>query len=65
MNAEKSILESKTMWGLVLAVVYPWLAKHGYTGGVDALSTDVIAAVGLVLSVYGRFTANAPLTLTK
>ena len=59
----KSILESKTFWGIVVALVMPTLAKHGVIVDPSGLTTDIVTAAGGVLAVYGRFTASQPVKM--
>ena len=54
----KSILESKTFWGLVVALAMPTLAKHGIIVDPTGLTTDLATAIGGVMALYGRFTAT-------
>ena len=53
----KSILESKTFWGLVLGLGAPLAAKHGIIVDPSGMATDVCAIVGAALALYGRWTA--------
>ena len=59
----KSLLESKTFWGIVVAFVMPFLAKHGIIVDPTGLAGDVSAVVGSLLAIYGRFTTKGPVTL--
>ena len=59
----KSILESKTFWGLLLAIAVPALAKHGVILDPSGAAGDVSMVVGAILALYGRFTASAPVNL--
>ena len=61
----KSILESKTFWGLLIGLAIPALSKHGIIVDPTGLATDVSTLIGGVLAIYGRFTASAPLTMRK
>lgn len=58
----KALLTSKTIWGLVVGIAAPILARHGVDlGDQDQLVVDVLSVIGLVLGVYGRITAQGPL----
>jgi hypothetical protein len=54
---QKSVLESKTFWGMVILLMSPTFAKHGLP--IEGLTGDTVAqAVGAFLTMYGRFTAS-------
>ena len=57
----KNLLLSKTFWGVVVMVVAVF--SHNFSdklaGGVD----EIIAAVGAVLALYGRYKASGPVGL--
>lgn len=64
----KSIFASKTLWGLAVAAVATVVQRWGVSLGeadqaalVDALST-IGQTVGGIIAVYGRVTAQGPLT---
>jgi hypothetical protein len=59
----KSILESKTFWGLVIGLLVPFAAKHGYIVDPTGTATDLSTAVGAALALYGRVSASAPVKL--
>lgn len=59
MNQEtKSFLTSRTIWGLLITLAAPLLAKHGITVDQDGLVNDLVAAAGAALAIYGRFQAS-------
>jgi hypothetical protein len=65
----KSIFKSTTFWGAILtalAIAVPTLtAKFGLTSA--NVSTDaqwIVGAITTVITIYGRFTASQPVTLT-
>lgn len=57
-QSPKSILESKTFWGLVIGLGVPIAAKHGIVLDPTGLATDVSTIVGGALAIYGRITAS-------
>jgi hypothetical protein len=59
----KSILESKTFWGLVIALAMPTLAKHGIIVDPSGMAGDFSTVIGGVLAVYGRLNATGPVKL--
>ena len=59
----KSVLESKTFWGLVLALGVPIAAKHGIIIDPHGLAGDMSTLVGGVLALYGRWTASGGIRL--
>ena len=64
MKAQKFFLKSKTIWGVIVMAMPALLPVFGVTLGADdtALITQagdqVMAAIGAVLAVYGRFQAG-------
>ena len=62
----KSILESKTFWGMILILVSPMLAKNGiHIGDATLAADDISKLIGAALTLYGRFSASSPVTLLK
>lgn len=59
----KSILESKTFWGIAIGFLAPFAAKHGWILDPSGWTTDITAMVGAVLALYGRFTASKAVTV--
>ena len=61
----KSPFASKTLWGLVVALLGPWLMRK--TGvklddvAQQELVEQIVTAAGALLTIYGRFTADVPL----
>lgn len=74
MNTEtKSLLASKTLWGVLIAAL-PTLANAlgykiadaaSFTSGATELVDAVITLVGSALAVYGRVRATASLVAKK
>lgn len=67
MNGYKSIFTSVTFWGTAIsffAVMFPsvW-AKLGITDQA-ALATHIVATIGAIVAIYGRFRATKLVTLT-
>lgn len=60
---EKSIFASKTFWGVMLAVLAPIAAKYGWTLDVEGWSNDFVTLSGVVLALWGRWTAEKPVRL--
>ena len=63
MSSPKSILESKTFWGLVVALAMPTLAKNGVIVDPTGLTGDLSTTIGAALALYGRFSASGPVKL--
>lgn len=69
----KSLLASKTLWGVVIAALPSILGLFGkqvsdvaaFTAGSEALVDQVIALVGSALAIYGRFKATTALVVKK
>jgi hypothetical protein len=74
MNTDtKSLLASKTLWGVLIAAL-PTIASllgyqiadvAGFTAGANEAVDGIIALVGSALAVYGRVTATAKLVAKK
>ena len=69
----KSILASKTLWGVLIAAL-PTVAKlfgyeiadiSSFTSGANEAVDGIIALVGSAIAVYGRLTATAKLVAKK
>ena len=67
MNDTKPLWQSKTLIGLAVALLGPWLAKQfGLTltdGAQQELADQLIQAIGAALAVYGRLVADTGLHL--
>lgn len=67
MNDTKPIWQSKTLIGLAVALLGPWLAKQfglALTDGAQQeLADQLIQAIGAALAVYGRLKADTGLHL--
>lgn len=63
MDATKSVLASKTLWGIVTAAVPLVMAaiNHFVDGNTAELGKDAVALLGLIFAAYGRFTATKTL----
>lgn len=65
----KSIFQSVTFWGSVLtalAMAIPSVAaKFGLTTGNAAVDAQyIVQAIGVILTIYGRFTAKQVVTVS-
>ena len=54
----KGILQSKTIWGIIISIVAIFLKRKGIEVDETGLVNDFIAAAGSILAVYGRITAT-------
>lgn len=55
------LLSSKTIWGVV-AMIAALVAKNfGFELDADGLTTDLLAAAGAGLAIYGRVKAGGPI----
>ncbi|MBD8890914.1 hypothetical protein [Roseibium litorale] len=71
MNEAKSILQSRTIWGAViaaLAIVAGWfgydvsaVSQAGLVDDLIAASDKIVALVGLAVVIYGRLSATKKL----
>ena len=60
----KSILESKTFWGMMMILISPMLAKNGiHIGDATLAADDLSKLVGAALTLYGRFSATSSVKL--
>ena len=59
----KNILLSKTVIGLLVAVLAQVAARHGLTVDEAGLTNDVVTAAFTAFSIYGRFKATQPVHL--
>lgn len=61
----KSIFQSVTFWGSVTALVASLapsvFVKLGYSP--QTVAADIVAGIGFIITVYGRFTAKQQVTL--
>lgn len=74
MNTEtKSLLASKTLWGVLIAAL-PTIAKlfgydiadvAGFTANASEIVDGVIALFGSAVAIYGRITATKALVVKK
>jgi hypothetical protein len=69
-NSAKSIFESKTFYGAILAltaVLFPTLYAHILTSvGImdpNLIAAKIVGGIGGVLAIYGRFVATQAVTL--
>lgn len=64
----KSILTSTTFWGSIVSLVamlFPHIfANIAGTYPQSTVVTMIVAVVGFIITVYGRFTAVQPVALT-
>lgn len=58
MDDVKSMLQSKTIWGALIAVLATVAQIAGFdVGDTNGLAEQVVAVLGGLLAVYGRITA--------
>lgn len=58
MTDVKTLLQSKTIWGIVIAVIAMLTKSSGYTIDEAGTVNTIIEIIGLVLGLYGRITAT-------
>ena len=60
MNSEvKSAIQSKTMWGAIIALASTGAKIAGYDiGNPELYVNDIVSLVGVVFAMYGRITAT-------
>lgn len=61
MNDTKPIWQSKTLIGLAVALLGPWLARKFGLTLTDGAQEQIIQAIGAALAVYGRLKADTGL----
>jgi hypothetical protein len=69
----KNALGSKTIWGILIALIPTVLAKFGlqitdvaaFAAGSEQTVNDVTALIGSVLAIYGRAKATGSLIVKK
>ena len=59
----KNIALSKTIIGIVIGILAPLAAKHGYGFDPEGLTVDVVTLFGAALAIWGRFTAKTKLAV--
>lgn len=72
-NETKSLLQSKTLWGVIVAALPALAGLFGYqvsdvaafTAGSEEAISGLITLVGSALAVYGRVKATAKLVVKK
>lgn len=58
MNEVKGILESKSVWGALLAIAGTVASLLGYDiGDTNGLANEIVVLVGSVVAIYGRVKA--------
>ena len=55
------LLKSRTVWGVVAMVAALVAKKFGFEIDADGMTTDLLAAAGAALAVYGRVKAGGPI----
>ena len=62
----KSIFTSLTFWGSFTALVSAFAPKVFVVLGMDpqTVASGIVSVIGFVLTVWGRFRAKQPVTLT-
>ena len=62
MEEVKGILQSKTVWGSLIAVLATLAQIAGYDiGDTGGLAEQIVAVIGGLIAIYGRVTAVAKL----
>lgn len=60
-NKAKEFILSKTVWGVVVMLVAVFSDSLGLKLG-DSVDS-IVTAIGAILALYGRFTAEGPLSI--
>ena len=69
MDESKSFLLSKTLWGVVIAVLGAWAQAKGVSiapetlGELDQLIGAAVSTIGAIIAIIGRVMASKPLRL--
>jgi len=56
------LLKSRTVWGVVAMIAALVAKRFGFEIDADGMTTDLLAAAGAALAVYGRVKAGGPIT---
>ncbi len=73
MNDTKSLLASKTLWGVLLTALPMTLGIFGlqvadmtaFTAGSEQTTNEIVTLVGALIAIYGRFVATKSLVIKK
>lgn len=58
MNEVKGILESKSVWGALLAIAGTVASLFGYDiGDTNGLANEIVVLAGSIIAIYGRIKA--------
>ena len=69
MDESKSFLLSKTLWGIVIAVLGAWAQAKGVSiapetlGELDTLIGAAVSTIGAIIAIIGRVAATQSLRL--
>ena len=58
----KNVLLSKTFWGAVIGLLPQAIQLFGWNWP-DGLTEQIMGAIGTILVIFGRFTADSTLTI--
>ena len=61
MTDVKTLLQSKTIWGIVIAILAMLAKNAGYTIDEAGTVNTIVEIIGLILGLYGRITATKQL----
>lgn len=67
LNKAKSLLLSKTFWGVAIssfAMFAPKMGLHISSDQVTSYAASAVGAAGTILAIYGRLSATGPVTVT-
>ena len=58
----KGILQSKTIWGIIVSLIALGLKHYNITVDEAGLTNDIVVVLGSIFSVYGRLVADKKIT---
>ncbi|MBF0141318.1 MAG: hypothetical protein HQL74_13700 [Magnetococcales bacterium] len=68
MMNEKSLVQSRTIWGAVIGLLAALAPSLGFTvdpGSLTAIADQLVALAGAALAIYGRIKAERPIRLSR
>jgi hypothetical protein len=58
----KGLLQSKTIWGIVISVIAQILKRYGITIDETGVTNDILSIIASGFAVYGRYAVDKTIT---